>query len=178
MPSSLTTVVPRPRYALVALALYVLPATGCAPGPTEPVRRDDTGGTVDVTSSTRAPRAAGTTSPVAPVPDPPAPAPATPPFISSTRWSPTPFGPSLEITPTPAGRRADGVTDADLAWEEVRALEPDADDPGMRAQFLCHWEFARLLRPDKPTWNIEPWRPQVDDVTMMTTGCNPGGPEI
>ena len=34
--------------------------------------------------------------------------------------------------------------------------------PGMRAQFMCHWQFAELADPGKVSWNLEPWRPEVD----------------
>ena len=55
---------------------------------------------------------------------------------------------------------------------------PDADTPGMRAQFLCHWNFAEFAEPGKPSWDLEPWRPDVDDGVMVLAGCNPGGPEL
>ena len=29
------------------------------------------------------------------------------------------------------------------------ASAPDADIPGMRAQFMCHWQFAELVEPGK-----------------------------
>ena len=57
------------------------------------------------------------------------------------------------------------------------ALSPDADMPGMYAQFICHWQLAELGRPGKTSWNLEPWRPEVDDDTLVATGCNPGGTE-
>nr|WP_257786930.1 DUF2599 domain-containing protein [Mycobacterium intracellulare] len=63
------------------------------------------------------------------------------------------------------------------AVPEVLALAPDADTPGMRAQFLCHWQFAELARPGKTSWNLEPWRPVVDDAEMVASDCNPGGGE-
>jgi Protein of unknown function (DUF2599) len=47
----------------------------------------------------------------------------------------------------------------------------------MREQFLCHWELAEVLQPGKTSWNLEPWRPVVDDTTMVGSGCNPGGSE-
>ncbi|SPM38846.1 hypothetical protein MNAB215_1027, partial [Mycobacterium numidiamassiliense] len=52
-----------------------------------------------------------------------------------------------------------------------------ADTPGMRAQFVCHWQFAEIVQPGKPSWNLEPWRPVVDDAEMVASGCNPGGQE-
>jgi hypothetical protein len=47
----------------------------------------------------------------------------------------------------------------------------------MREQFDCHWQFAELGHPGKTSWNLEPWRPEVDAVAMMSAGCNPGGTE-
>jgi hypothetical protein len=47
----------------------------------------------------------------------------------------------------------------------------------MRAQFDCHWRFARIVEPDKPSWNLEPWRPVVTESEMVDARCNPGGPE-
>ena len=54
---------------------------------------------------------------------------------------------------------------ADEAWAEVLASAPDADTPGMRAQFLCHWQLAEFAEPGKTSWNLEPWRPSVDGAT-------------
>lgn len=85
---------------------------------------------------------------------------------------------TLEVAPTPAGREAWGDSDAATAWQEVLRLAPDADTPGMWEQFDCHWTWARLLEPDKPTWNVEPWRPVVAPEQMLSEGCNPGGPEV
>ncbi|HEU4331716.1 MAG TPA: DUF2599 domain-containing protein [Lapillicoccus sp.] len=102
---------------------------------------------------------------------------AVPPFIASTTWVRATGGRSLHIVPTASGRVAQGATDADEAWSEVLRLAPDADQPGMRAQFDCHWTFARLVQPDKPSWNIEPWRPVVTEQQLVDARCNPGGPE-
>ncbi|OBH02921.1 hypothetical protein A5696_09620 [Mycobacterium sp. E2699] len=104
-----------------------------------------------------------------------------PPFIDHTQWAHWSGLPSLRVFPTPSGRMAARrpfvATDADEAWGEVLALSPDADAAGMRAQFVCHWQFAELAQPGKASWNLEPWRPVVDDAEMFATGCNPGGPE-
>lgn len=85
---------------------------------------------------------------------------------------------TLKIAPTPAGREAWGADDSAAAWQEVLRLHPDADTPGMWEQFDCHWTWARLLEPNKPTWNVEPWRPVVASDQMLVEGCNPGGPEV
>ncbi|HMT50863.1 DUF2599 domain-containing protein [Dietzia sp. UBA5065] len=124
------------------------------------------------------------TSPPAPAPTPyqrpsttpPLPAPAR--LIASATWAESDFGPSLEVVPTADGRGNPGVSGAALAWREVLDLAPDAGTPGMREQFDCHWTWARVLEPDKPTWNLEPWRPPVGADLMAAEGCNPGGPEV
>ncbi len=111
----------------------------------------------------------------------PATPPYLPPFIDHTQWARWHGLPSLRVFPTPSGRTAAGRPASDAsaneAWAEVLALSPDADTPGMRAQFICHWDFAELAQPGKTSWNLEPWRPVVDDAAMVASGCNPGGPE-
>ena len=101
-----------------------------------------------------------------------------PPFVDHTEWVHWDNLASLRVYPTPAGRAAPSrQADPDEAWTEVLALAPDANSPGMRAQFVCHWQLAELAQPGKVSWNLEPWRPVVDDATMVASGCNPGGPE-
>jgi hypothetical protein len=105
-----------------------------------------------------------------------------PPYVDHTRWAQWGVGKSsLQVYPTHAGRveAARFGTDSQgaEAWGEVLALSPDADTPGMRAQFLCHWHYAEFAEPGKASWNLEPWRPVVDDKEMIASGCNPGGPE-
>jgi hypothetical protein len=106
-----------------------------------------------------------------------------PPFVDHTEWSQ--WGrrnlTSLRVYPTPSGRvaaRQPGTTAAaDEAWAEVLAASPAADTAGMRAQFNCHWQFAEIAEPGKTSWNLEPWRPVVDDSQMFASRCNPGGSE-
>ncbi len=104
-----------------------------------------------------------------------------PPFVDHTQWVRLSEGPSLRVYPTPSGRAASrrpgSEADADEAWTEVLARSPDADTAGMLAQFICHWDWAELAQPGKVSWNLEPWRPVVDDATMLNSGCNPGGAE-
>ncbi|RDI63592.1 DUF2599 domain-containing protein [Nocardia pseudobrasiliensis] len=100
------------------------------------------------------------------------------PLIDHTEWTDDADGRRLHVYPTAAGR-ADTIPAAvDRAWGEVVADAADADSPGMYDQFRCHWEWARLLRPDKPSWNLEPWRPAVGYDATVQAGCNPGGPEL
>lgn len=104
-----------------------------------------------------------------------------PPFVDHTEWVHWGDLSSLRVFPTPAGRAAAGTLrtteQADEAWTEVVADTTDADQPGMRAQFLCHWQLAEFSQPGKVSWNLEPWRPTVDDSHMLASGCNPGGTE-
>ncbi|MGC4934322.1 DUF2599 domain-containing protein [Gordonia sp. DT30] len=100
-----------------------------------------------------------------------------PPYVDHVEWVQTQVGPSLQIYPTPSGRKTTSTDGADVAWSEVLAFARNADTPGMRAQFDCHWTYARLVDPDKPSWNIEPDRPVVSQQEMVATRCNPGGPE-
>jgi uncharacterized protein DUF2599 len=108
-----------------------------------------------------------------------------PPFVDHvfwTQWSQQSQLPSLRVYPTASGRAAakalgSAGPEADEAWSEVLALAPDAGTPGMQEQFRCHWELAEVLQPGKTSWNLEPWRPVVDDTAMIGSGCNPGGPE-
>ncbi|CQD05525.1 putative secreted protein [Mycobacterium lentiflavum] len=104
-----------------------------------------------------------------------------PPFVDHTAWAQWGRLASLRVFPTPSGRLAarhpNTAGAVDEAWAEVLAMAPNADTPGMRAQFICHWQFAEMAQPGKTSWNLEPWRPVVDDAEMVASGCNPGGPE-
>lgn len=105
-----------------------------------------------------------------------------PPYIDHARWVSYSGLPTLRIYPTSAGREVAGgfgktALETGEAWHEVLSLAPDADTPGMRAQFICHWNFAELAQPGKASWDLEPWRPAVDENTMLLAGCNPGGAE-
>lgn len=99
------------------------------------------------------------------------------PLIERLEWTSNADGPRLMVHPTRAGRDTT-FPGADLrAWQEIGALDPRAETPGMWDQFRCHWEWARLVAPDKPTWNLEPWRPAVGYDATVDASCNPGGPE-
>jgi hypothetical protein len=104
-----------------------------------------------------------------------------PPFVDHVEWAKWGDLSSLRVYPTAAGRTAAGQvgtrTEADQAWTEVLTLSPEADIPGMREQFICHWRLAEFAQPGKASWNLEPWRPEVDANEMLAAGCNPGGTE-
>lgn len=102
-------------------------------------------------------------------------------FVDHVEWAKWGGLSSLRIYPTEAARHlatqpgTDGSARA--AWAEVLALAPEADSPGMREQFVCHWNFAERAEPGKTSWNLEPWRPEVRPEQMVAAGCNPGDAE-
>ncbi|CAN3126918.1 DUF2599 domain-containing protein [Mycobacterium sp. smrl_JER01] len=104
-----------------------------------------------------------------------------PPYIERAVWAKWGDLSSLRVYPTASARRISGHAGtqplAEAAWVEVLALSPDAAIPGMREQFMCHWNFAEFAQPGKTSWNLEPWRPEVGPDEMMATRCNPGGTE-
>lgn len=106
---------------------------------------------------------------------------APPPYVDHVEWAKWGDLSSLRVYPTSSGRdtsaRPGTAGQADAAWAEVLTLSPDAAIPGMRQQFICHWQFAELFEPGKVSWNLEPWRPEVSNEEMVSTGCNPGGTE-
>lgn len=102
------------------------------------------------------------------------------PYVSHVEWAKWGDLSSLRVYPTTVGRSGSGIghrTVGEAAWAEVLTLSPDADLPGMRDQFLCHWAFAELLEPGKVSWNLEPWRPEVSEAELYEANCNPGGSE-
>jgi hypothetical protein len=104
--------------------------------------------------------------------------PPPPPYIDHTEWIHWAELSSLRVYPTPAGRQAStDFVSPDEAWSEVLNDAPDANLPGMRDQFVCHWEVAEFAQPGKTSWNLEPWRPVVSPSKMLEAGCNPGGIE-
>jgi hypothetical protein len=99
------------------------------------------------------------------------------PLIDHTTWTEGVDGSRLLVFPTQAGRHETFPNTEERAWQEVLAQSPDADTPGMRDQFVCHWVWARMVQPNKESWNLEPWRPAVGYQATVQAACNPGGPE-
>ncbi|WP_378742417.1 DUF2599 domain-containing protein [Nocardia brasiliensis] len=148
------------------LCAVILPtATACGSDATEP--------TAPTTTTSATPPPATTAPSTVPTVDPY----AGMPLIDHVDWTEAVDGPRLLVYPTQAGRHTTFPGTDERAWQEVIAQSPDADTPGMRDQFVCHWAWARLVQPDKPSWNLEPWRPAVGYQATVEARCNPGGPE-
>jgi len=88
--------------------------------------------------------------------------------LRSAVWGEREGGRSLAVDPTAWARTA-GAAGRDVLWTALVAAEPEADTPGMHDQLACH----ALGAPDKATWNLEPWRPDVGLVAVLAARCNP-----
>ena len=88
--------------------------------------------------------------------------------VTSTEWGTREGGESLAVTPSAWGR-VSGQTGYTLGWADVVRLEPTAQTSVMEKQFRCH----HLGAPDKATWNLEPWRPDVSYLSYVAARCNP-----
>ncbi|GMA24401.1 hypothetical protein GCM10025864_21600 [Luteimicrobium album] len=86
----------------------------------------------------------------------------------SATWGVNEGGRSIAVDAN-AWARASAHAGAEATWSALVVEQPDADVPGMHDQLLCH----ALGAPDKPTWNLEPWRPDVGLVATLAAGCNP-----
>lgn len=88
--------------------------------------------------------------------------------VAGVEWGTREGGESLAVTPSAWGR-VSGQTGYALGWADVVRLEPGADTSVMEKQFRCH----QLGAPDKATWNLEPWRPDVSYLAYVAARCNP-----
>jgi len=91
-----------------------------------------------------------------------------PPLILSAEWGNHDGGNSLAVRPSDCVRTS-GLAMPDAVWNALVAADSSANAPGMRDQLLCHMVGAQ----EKPTWNLEPWRPQVGLAQTMLAFCNP-----
>jgi hypothetical protein len=153
--------------AAILLCAALLPAVGCGS---------------DQSSTAATTALAPTTTAAMPSSTPPAAVPTVDPYadlalIDHVEWTEGIDGARLLVFPTQAGRHTTFPGSDERAWQEVLAQSADADSPGMRDQFICHWEWARMVAPNKPSWNLEPWRPAVGYQATVQASCNPGGPE-
>ncbi len=88
--------------------------------------------------------------------------------LESATWGDADGGRSLLVVPADWVRRGSLAAQRALA-SELRLAVPESDSASMQAQLWCHV----LGAPDKASWNIEPWRPEVPTSTMLLTRCNP-----
>ncbi|RPF23209.1 DUF2599 domain-containing protein [Myceligenerans xiligouense] len=77
-------------------------------------------------------------------------------------------GRSLAVVPEP-WVRGGGEATLDLLGAQLAAAEPETGSDTMRDQLACH----HLGAPDKASWNLEPWRPDVGMFGTIAARCNP-----
>ena len=89
------------------------------------------------------------------------------------------YGFTLMVTPTSWQRVWNGYYPAKAGWNELyskyrnRGLNTNLD--GMKDQYMCHVQIVSVRSPNKPTWNLDEWRPNVSYAQTINASCNPGG---
>lgn len=161
---------------LVAAILAAVSLTGCDMGSTGNPHSSSSDSPTRSTATPHPSPEAETTQ-AAPRPTRPVDPDAHRQLVDHVRWTRTSKGRQLQVFPTKAGRTDMFPTAAKHAWGEILAHAPSAASVGMYDQFLCHWNYARVVEPDKPSWNLEPWRPAVGYAATVAALCNPGGSE-
>lgn len=102
-------------------------------------------------------------------------------LISSAAWEYYPGdGWTLKVTPTWWARAtATNSIAASYGWSELYAKYRDrglcCNLDGMRDQYICHHVVVGVRDPNKATWNLDEWRPDVSYAETVNTYCNPGG---
>jgi hypothetical protein len=77
-------------------------------------------------------------------------------------------GRSLAVVPA-TWARTGGRAAEEAVWSQLVALVPEAGTQAMHDQLTCHTIGA----PDKASWNLEPWRPDVGLLQTLAALCNP-----
>ncbi|WP_282948435.1 DUF2599 domain-containing protein [Cellulomonas endometrii] len=77
-------------------------------------------------------------------------------------------GRSLAVVPA-TWARTGGRAGEEAVWSQLVAQVPEAGTPAMHDQLTCHTIGA----PDKASWNLEPWRPDVGLLQTLAALCNP-----
>lgn len=88
--------------------------------------------------------------------------------LDSATWGEAEGGRSLAVVPA-AWVRGGSLAAQQAVASQLAAAEPEAASASMQAQLWCHV----LGAPDKASWNLEPWRPEVSTTTLLTSRCNP-----
>ncbi|MDQ4500770.1 DUF2599 domain-containing protein [Sinomonas sp. ASV322] len=104
-------------------------------------------------------------------------------LIASASWAQSTDGWRLEVTPTQWARANAystmsymiGVIGWDELFSKYRNAGLNTNLNGMRDQYICHQVFVGVRYPNKPTWNLDEWRPDVGWWETVSTQCNPGG---
>lgn len=91
-------------------------------------------------------------------------------YMKDKQWA-------LMVKPTECGREI-GPSETEAFYEELvfrYGLDKqwvENDNGGMRRQLVCHFVLARS-KAKEGTWNLEPFRPNVDHAESIANACNP-----
>lgn len=88
--------------------------------------------------------------------------------VASLTWGDREGGRSLAVVPT-AWARGGHEAALKLLRAELNAAEPESATAVMDDQLVCHTVGA----PDKESWNLEPWRPDIGLLGVLAAACNP-----
>lgn len=102
-------------------------------------------------------------------------------LIASAKWVGAGRQWTLQVVPTQWARiNAGGFLVGAAGWDELYAKYKNVGRgirnnlAGMRDQFICHEQFVAIRTPNKPSWNLDEWRPNVGYPQTVAHQCNPG----
>jgi hypothetical protein len=104
-------------------------------------------------------------------------APRCPTLIDHATWTRAPQGWRIIVTASTCGRAVAAARPQAAFAQAIGAAAPPPGRPrgwdpspgSLLEQLRCHADFAR----DKPTWDLEAWRPQVPWLLEVLDLCNP-----
>lgn len=104
-------------------------------------------------------------------------------MIKGYRWAyHSGYGWTMMVTPTDWSRFLAGAYLAGVyGFKELQAKSGgslDTNVDGMRDQYICHQQIVAVRYPNKATWNLDEWRPNVSYLQTVNARCNPGGSVI
>lgn len=89
-------------------------------------------------------------------------------YVESVTVHFTPQGTTYAVAPTPKGREHRGKGAKSIGWAEAvgRGVPPTRT---LNDQYACHVDLATVIQKNKPTWNLDDWRPAG---WANLNGCN------
>lgn len=100
-------------------------------------------------------------------------------LIHSASWTyHSGYGWTLKVQPTDWQRFFNGYAPAVAGWNELyskyRNHGLNTNLGSMKNQYICHVLIVSWYAPDKSTWDLDEWRPDVGLTDTINHKCNPG----
>ncbi|MER6571340.1 DUF2599 domain-containing protein [Streptomyces sp. NPDC001093] len=100
-------------------------------------------------------------------------------LIHSASWTyHSGYGWTLKVQPTDWQRFWNGYAPAQAGWNELYAKYRnhglDTNLGSMKNQYICHVLIVSWYSPNKATWDLDEWRPDVGLTDTINHKCNPG----